>query len=93
VIELKKSGEASRIVVTERAIGKSHEIYDVLVSEDGEVDTKIRGAKEGDRGDKNHRDHTFSARKVAFIKITTQGCHGLTFPSFSRLTEVEVFSK
>jgi hypothetical protein len=34
-----------------------------------------------------------AARKVAFIKIIIQGCHGLTFPSFSRLTEVEVFSK
>ncbi len=91
-IELKKPAELSRIKITERAIGKSHEIYEVFVSADGENYEKVGESKEGTRGEKNYVDYAFPARKVAFIKISTQGCHGLTFPSFSRLSEVEAFA-
>ena len=36
-------------------------------------------------------EHVFPPREVRFVRVSTQGCHGLTFPSFSRLTEVMVF--
>jgi len=93
VIELKKPADLSRIVVFERAIGKSHEIYDLLVSADGATYQKVGGSKEGTRGDSDHVEHRFQSQKVAFIKISTQGCHGLTFPSFSRLSEVQAFAE
>jgi hypothetical protein len=44
------------------------------------------------RRDKNRVEHAFPAREVRFIKVITQGCHGLTFPSFSRLSEVMAFA-
>jgi hypothetical protein len=27
------------------------------------------------------------------VKLLTQGCHNLTFPSFSRLTEIQAFAE
>ncbi|MFT6182156.1 MAG: hypothetical protein ACJAQT_005221 [Akkermansiaceae bacterium] len=50
-------------------------------------------SKEGTRGEKHHVVHSFASRQVGYLKDVTQGCHGLTFPSFSRLSEVEAFSK
>jgi hexosaminidase len=81
------------VVVYERAIGGSHEIYDVLVSADGQAFEKIGSAEKGSRGDQNFVEHSFPAREIRFIKIVTHGCHGLTFPSFSRLSEVMAFAR
>lgn len=93
VISFQKPGAVSRVKVTERAVGKSHEVYELLVSEDGKSFEKVGESKEGTRGEKNFVEHRFPARKVGFIKIVTKGCHGLTFPSFSRISEVEAFAK
>jgi len=93
LIELTTPAIVGRVVVYERAIGGSHEIYDVLVSADGQAFEKIGNAEKGSRGDKNFVEHTFPARKIRFIKIVTQGCHGLTFPSFSRLSEMMAFAQ
>lgn len=60
-IELKKPAELSRIKITERAIGKSHEIYEVFVSADGENYEKVGESKEGTRGEKNYVDYAFPA--------------------------------
>jgi hexosaminidase len=92
LIELRKAATVGRVAVYERAVGKSHEIYDVLVSSDGKKFEQVGSAKEGTRGDKDHVEHRFAPRGIRFIKIVTQGCHGLTFPSFSRLSEVMAFS-
>jgi len=91
VLELVEPAELGRIVVFERAVGESHEIYDLLVSADGKSYEQVGEARKGSRGSKNNVEHAFPEREVAFIKILTQGCHGLTFPSFSRLTEVMAF--
>ena len=93
LIELTTPAAVGRIVVYERAVGGSHEIYDLLVSADGQTFEKVGAAGKGSRGDKDHVEHTFPARQVRFIKVVTQGCHGLTFPSFSRLSEVMAFAK
>ena len=60
----------------------------MAVSADGRDFEQIGEAKKGSRGEKSYVEHAFPAREVAFIRIVTQGCHGLTFPSFSRLSEV-----
>ncbi len=44
----------------------------------------------GSRGDQNFVEHTFPETELSFILIRTQGCHGLTFPSFSRLRDSSV---
>jgi hypothetical protein len=80
-------------VVYETAVGESHEIYELSVSADGEGYEPVGSADKGSRGDGNFVTHEFAQRPVRFIKIATRGCHGLTFPSFSRLTEVMAFAK
>ncbi|TWT84248.1 Beta-N-acetylhexosaminidase [Planctomycetes bacterium CA13] len=93
LIELKSPSAVGRIVIYERAIGTSHEIYELHVSPDGKTFAKIGSAQKGSRGEKNHVVHSFPVREIRFIKIVTQGCHGLTFPSFSRLSEVMAFAE
>jgi len=91
VLEFDEPQEIGRIVVYETAVGESHEIYDLLVSSDGRTYKRVGHAEKGSRGESNHVEHVFPWRRVSFIKIETQGCHGLTFPSFSRLTEVKAY--
>ena len=93
VIELLKPAELARIVVHETAVGASHEVYALLVSVDGERYEEVGRAGKRTRGDRSFVEHVFDRREVARIKIVTEGCHGLTFPSFSRLTEVEAFER
>lgn len=93
LIELNEPAEVGRITVHERAIGKSYGIYDILISEDGETFYEIGKAHEGTRGDQSYVEHRFPAREIESIKIITQGCHGLTFPSFSRLSELTAYTK
>lgn len=88
LLELVEPALVARIVVHETAVGASHEIYDVLVSGDGETFEAVGHSEQGTRGERSYVEHVFPARRVSHIKIVTQGCHGLTFPSFSRLTEV-----
>ncbi len=91
LIELVSPAELSRIVIYERAVGKSYEVYDLFASSDGIAFEKIGSAGKGSRGEINYVEHTFPKKRIHTIKIATQGCHGLTFPSFSRLTEVMAF--
>lgn len=91
VVDLEKPVVVAKVVVFEAAVGQSHEIYDVLVSEDGETFKKVGESKEGTRGEKNYVEHNFGPESVRYLKIRTNGCHGLTFPSFSRLCEIQAF--
>ncbi len=93
VIELLRPAHVGRIVIYETAVGESHEIYQLLVSASGESYEAVGVAQKGSRGEKNHVTHEFPRRHVQFIKIRTEGCHGLTFPSFSHLTEVQAFAQ
>lgn len=93
VVELPRPATVARVVVHETAVGKSHELYEVLVaSEKGEFEL-VGSTTPESRGDKTYVEHEFESRRVARIKIRTRGCHGLTFPSFSRLTEVQAFAR
>lgn len=93
VVDLGATHEVSRVVVHETAVGKSHEIYELSVSIDGVSFDQVGTAHKGTRGDDAFVTHSFAGRKVRYVKVSTHGCHGLTFPSFSRLCEVEVFAK
>jgi len=85
-------GEISRIVVHETAVGGSHEIYELLVSRDGKKYQKVGESGKGTRGEQSYVEHRFDSRDVEFIKVVTKGCHGLTFPSFSRLCEIQAYA-
>ena len=63
------------------------------MSSDGKIYEKVGASKEGTRGEKHHVVSRFASLKVGSLKIVTEGCHGLTFPSVSRLSEVGAFSK
>ncbi len=83
----------ARIVVHETAVGQSHEVYELAVSATADGPFEVVGtAKQGSRGEQPFVEHRFDARPVQRVRIRTQGCHGLTFPSFSRLTEIQAFA-
>lgn len=90
-IELGQPAEVERIEVFETAIGKSFELYDLEVSADGQHFEVIGSTHAGSRGEGDHVEFRFEPRRIQTIRIRTKGCHGLTFPSFSRLTEVRAY--
>ncbi len=92
-VKLRKVGVASRVVIHERALRGSYEVYQLLVSEDGKDFRPIGNSKKGTRGDKSYVEHKFTPQKIHSLKVITEGCHGLVFPSFSRLSEIEVFAE
>ena len=91
VVDLGREQQVARVVVHETAVGGSYEVYELLVSADGRAYEQVGAAGEGSCGERSFVEHRFASRKVRYVKIATHGCHGLTFPSFSRLCEVEVF--
>ena len=92
-LDLVEPAAVGRVRIHERALGSSHEVYRLLASEDGVSFTEVGRSQEGTRGDESFVDHTFTPRTLRSLRIVTRGCHGLTFPSFSRLTEVEAFAQ
>lgn len=93
VIELRVVADVGRVVVHERAVGESYELYELLTSADGSAWRRVGATAKGSRGERSFVEHRFPPRPVRFVKILTRGCHGLTFPSFSRLCEVEAFAR
>ena len=91
VIELPQPAKVARVVIYERAVGDSHEVYELLASPDGKRWRLVGSSGKGTRGERDHVEHRFDARTVHSLKIVTSGCEGLTFPSFSRLSEVMAF--
>jgi len=91
LIQLPEKAEVGRIRIHETAVGKSFEKYKLLVSDDGKNYTMVSESKEGTRGEKSFVDHKFPQQPIRNILVVTWGCQNLTFPSFSRLTEVEAF--
>ena len=92
-IDLREPGVVGRVVVHEDAVGQSHEVYELLVSSDGTTWESVGRSGEGTRGESTFVAHTFEPREVRSLLLRTEGCHGLTFPSFSRLTEVQAFEE
>jgi hypothetical protein len=92
-VELPRPGQVARVVVHETAVGDSHEVYRLLVSADGVRWHPVGSSEDrGSRGDRSFVEHRIAPRSVRFVRVVTRGCHGLTFPSFSRLCEIEAFS-
>lgn len=92
-IDLGEPRGVSRIVVHETAVGGSHELYTLRVSADGASYLEVGATTPASRGEQSFVAHRFEPRKVRFVQIETRGCHGLTFPAFSRLCEVEAFPR
>lgn len=92
-IQLQSPLEASRIRVHEMAVGNGWEKYRLFVSADGQSYEKVAETTQGARGEERFIDHRFDARPVMVVRIETDGFESFTFPSFSRLTEVEVFAE
>ena len=58
---------------------------------DGERFEVVGSTAIGRRGDRSFVVHRFDRRPVRLIRIETSGCEDFSFPSFSRLAEVEAF--
>ena len=93
VIELKEKSALSRVVIYERAVGRSWEQYEIHLSADGQTYEQVGKSEKGLRADENNLTHRFDPREAKFIKVVTKGCRDLTFPSFSRISEVMAFEK
>ena len=91
-LELREVAEVSRVRVHEISVGSSWERYRLLASSDGEHFVEVGSTSEGDRGDAHFVEHRFERQLVRVLRIETSGCERFTFPSFSRLTEVEAFA-
>jgi hypothetical protein len=65
------------------------ESYRLFVSPGGERFHQVGSTSQGDRGDATFIEHRFERQRARLIRIETNGCEAFTFPSFSRLTEVE----
>ncbi len=93
-VKLPAKPQVGRIVVHEAAVRQSHEVYEILVTTDGGQNYQSIGeSKKGTRGENTFVEFTFEPREINAIMIRTQGCEDLTFPSFSRLTEITAFAK
>ncbi|MGE0144255.1 MAG: family 20 glycosylhydrolase [Planctomycetota bacterium] len=92
-IRLREVVEIGRVRVHEIAVHQSWESYRLFLSADGRGFERVGQTKPGDRGDSRFVDHRFDKRLVHTIRLETDGCERFTFPSFSRLTEVEAFAK
>ncbi|MDA0934821.1 MAG: family 20 glycosylhydrolase [Planctomycetota bacterium] len=90
-IELREPAQVGRVRVHEIAVGNSWESYRLFVSADWETFEQVGRTQSGDRGENRFVDHRFDPRTVRAIRIETDGCENFTFPSFSRLTEVEAY--
>ncbi|MDG1071303.1 MAG: hypothetical protein P8P32_06815 [Akkermansiaceae bacterium] len=64
-----------------------------MVSPDETIFQSVGKTEKETRGSENHAIHRFDPKEVKFIKIVTEGCQDLTFPSYSRLSEVMAFSE
>lgn len=91
-IELPEMAEVGRVVVHETAVGDSHEVRAGGVGGRRALPAGGESGK-GKRGAAAFVEHRFEPRPVRFLRIRTRGCHGLTFPTFSRLTEVQAFAR
>ncbi|MEM9380478.1 MAG: family 20 glycosylhydrolase, partial [Planctomycetota bacterium] len=91
VVDLGEVQEVARVVVHEAAVGESYEQYCVDVSMDGAAYEEVGASAEGRRGAATFVEHAFAPRSARYVRLRTEGCKNLTFPSFSRLCEVEVF--
>ncbi|MBL8896637.1 MAG: family 20 glycosylhydrolase [Planctomycetes bacterium] len=92
-VELAAPSIVARVVVHETAVGDSHEVYELHTSADGVNWQHVgRSIERSARGDRSFVEHRFAPRSVRFVHVRTRGCHDLTFPSFSRLCEIEAFA-
>lgn len=91
-VALAKPSRVSRIVVYERAYGKSWEDYSVEVSHNGEDFHEVGESVEGKRAEKNHITYTFDSEVISHIRITSRGYEApRTFRKHTLLTEIAAF--
>ncbi len=92
VIQLREASAVNRIVIHEGGVGGSFEQYRLQLSLDGMNYTTVSAATKGSRAENAFVVHEFEPQQAAYVRIETDGCQDLTFPSFSRLVEVQVFA-
>jgi len=92
-IDLGEVRSIGRVDIFEAAVGKSWEKYEVACSTDKRTWKPIGRTEEGARGETNKVSFTCTSCNARYIRLRTDGCQDLTFPSFSRLCEIMVFEE
>lgn len=92
-IDLEKVHEVNRIVVHACSVGSSWESYVVSVSADGKAFTRVADRSEKPEQPAAFSEHRFFPVSARFVRIDTAGCKDNVFDSFSRIAEVEIFSR
>lgn len=81
-----------RVVVHSYFNGNTHESHAVQVSDDGQQFHTV--SESWDRPDEPGpaTTHQFDEQRARYVRVLTKGCKGYVFDSFSKITEIQVFS-
>ncbi|MFK7820523.1 MAG: family 20 glycosylhydrolase [Planctomycetaceae bacterium] len=90
-VDLQQVTQVARVVVHAYSISNSFEKYTVEVSQDGETFQSVGDRLEKPKESQPKVEHSFTARPVRFVRISSSGNKGYVFDSFSKLVEIQVF--
>lgn len=90
-IDLGSDTPINRIVTHSFTNGSAFESYEVLVSKDGQDFTKVADRTKKPEKATSTAVHHFEKSDVRYIRISTNGCKGYVFDSFSKLIEIQAF--
>lgn len=90
-IDLGKAMPINRVVTHAFFNQSNFESYQILVSQDGEQFTPVANRLQKPEHLSASAEHDFPETEARYVRISTHGCKGNVFDSFSRLTEIQVF--
>lgn len=91
-VDLGEPTSFDHVVVHGYSNGNTFESHAVQVSEDGIEYETVSEQWERPEESSSRTVHKFPERTARFVRILTRGCKGYVFDSFSKLTEIQVFS-
>lgn len=92
-IDLGEPMPVGRVVLHAFFNGATYESHAVQVSEDGENFTTVAERWERPETPGPSVTHDFDQRTARYVRILTRGLKGYVFDSFSKITEIQVFSE
>jgi len=91
-IDLKQVQPVDRIVTHAFFNNRTFESYSVHLSRDGKIYEQIASRLTKPAQLTARAEHDFPVTQARYVRIVTHGCKNYVFDSFSRLTEIQVFS-
>lgn len=91
-VDLEAPRTFDRIVVHSYTNGRSYESYELEVSLDGKMFTRVASRLEKPDPITPRAVHDLPPTRARYVRVLTHGHKGQVFDSFSRLTEIQVFA-